>query len=204
VLASSVSPPFRRVAGGTFKHSLWVLGLRLLEANIRPQGRPRQRLLVLSRSVTTIATAAISCPRSHRVTPTVLLQCHASGVAHRAFYGRISVCESITHLVVIATVRLHLAVQSLRLLNSKQSRAFTHTGLPPRFSRALSPLASHISVTRARYSFHEHNGAGRHPQRLLVLGRSVMFFAVFSPYGRKMQKNIPSLSVGHSHCSHEH
>ena len=119
-------------------------------------------------------------------------------------HGRITVIESIKHRVVIATVRLHLSVPSLRLRYSKQARAVSTTGSPQRFSRASSPLASHATVLRARYSSREHNGAGRYCHGFRVLSRSVMFFAVFSPYGRKMQKNIPSLSQGHSHCYHEH
>ena len=177
MLASSVSPPFRRVAGGTFKHSLWVLGLRLLEANIRPQGRPRQRLLVLSRSVTTIATAAISCPHCHRVIATVHLHCHASGVARNGSTVAPRLSRASSYWVVIAsvirTVPLCPAVCEKEANISPSLPAGHRNG-----SLALSRLWCRTSsVLRARQGSRERNTQGRHRHSSLALGRSVTTIA---------------------------
>ena len=50
-----------------------------------------------------------SLPPGH---PTGSSAMNASGVAHRTFYGRVTVIESITPLVVSISIHLHLAAQS--------------------------------------------------------------------------------------------
>jgi len=81
--------------------------------HIRPPGRSRQRSYTLYRSVLLFAKKKqTSGPRYPWVIATVHSYCHASGVAHRAFDERITVIESISHRVVIPTVRLHWAAPS--------------------------------------------------------------------------------------------
>ncbi len=122
------------------------------------QGRPRQLHL---------HCAALSCCLQKRskhqaiatrgLSTTVHSCFDATGVAHRALHERITVLESIMHRVVFhLTVCLHCAVPSLRLLNSKQSRAVSNTGSSQRFSRNERLWYRTSYLLRSHHGYHEH------------------------------------------------
>ncbi len=99
-----------------------------------------------------------SLTQGHRTGSLALLRlwCRTSSIlrSHHGYHGHQATGSS------SITVSRHCTVPSLRLLYSKQSRAVSNTGYPQRFTLALTPLVSHISVTRSRYGYREHSATG--------------------------------------------